>query len=194
MAADRGESGDALLSRHGAHNPAHNRVRWPATLGTPVAWLDDVWAGHARVHEIDPGRLDATGYERVSHGARDRDKARNPPTVLQPASGHEWDASRHHERQRSPTDQSGERDGVGARVMRVYDVRVPCAQDGAHAPCGCQVPVAAHAHGGDGDSGRAQTSDEWRIGGRDHQRLVTLLTLPAREQVHLPLSTAPFSA
>src|SRR5688500_6767797 len=123
MAADRGECGDALLSRHGAHNPAHNRVRWPATLGTPVAWLDDGWARPARVRDLGPGRPAATGDARVSHGARDRDKARTPPTVLQPASGHEWDASRHHERQRSPTDQGGERDGVGARVMRVYDVR-----------------------------------------------------------------------
>jgi hypothetical protein len=83
---------------------------------------------------------------------------------------------------------------VGARVVRVYGVRVPGAQDRAHATCGCQIPVSAHAHGGGGDTRRAQASDERRVRGRDHERLVTLLTLSAREQVYLPLSAAPFSA
>ncbi|HKH90930.1 MAG TPA: hypothetical protein VKA54_03950 [Gemmatimonadaceae bacterium] len=83
---------------------------------------------------------------------------------------------------------------MGPRVVRVYEVRVPGTEHGADAACGGQVPVTAHSDSRHSNPGRAKATDEWRIRGGDHERLVTLLTLPAREEIDLALAAAPFSA
>src|SRR5690349_9454033 len=76
----------------------------------------------------------------------------------------------------------------------MHDVGVPRAQHRAYAPRGGEVPVATHADRGRGNARRAQPADERRLGRGDHEWLVTLLTLAAREEVHLPLAAAPFPA
>jgi hypothetical protein len=83
---------------------------------------------------------------------------------------------------------------VGPRVVRVHQVGVPRSKDGANAASGGEVPIGAHANGGGSDSGGPESADERAIRGRDHQRLVTLLTKAAREEVHLSLTTAPLTA
>jgi hypothetical protein len=76
----------------------------------------------------------------------------------------------------------------------VYEIRVPRAQDGSHATSGGEIPVAAHSNRSCRDARRAQATKQWTVWRRDHERFVTLLTLSAREQVDLPLSSSPFPA
>jgi hypothetical protein len=78
--------------------------------------------------------------------------------------------------------------------VRMDDVGIPRSEHRSDAPCGGQVPVAAHAYGCCRNAGGPKPSNEWSVGCGDHERLVTLLTLPACEEVDLSLSTAPFSA
>jgi hypothetical protein len=149
---------------------------------------------HSGIHEIDSCQIDTAGYERVAYGTRDGYEPCDATTVLQSASRNEWHSPRDDEGQRSPADEGGERDRVGTRIVRVYEIRIPCSEHRADAARRGEVPVAAHAHRCRGDACGAKTANERCVRRRDHERLVTVLTLPAREQVDLSLSTAPFSA
>jgi hypothetical protein len=76
----------------------------------------------------------------------------------------------------------------------VDQIGIPRSDHRPHSTGGREVPVRSHAHRGGGDSGGSQSPNEWRVWRGDDERFVTLLTLPPRQEVHLSLSTAPFSA
>jgi hypothetical protein len=78
--------------------------------------------------------------------------------------------------------------------MGVNQIGIPRAQDGSHTARGCEIPVSAHSYGSSSDTGRAEPANEWRIRGGDYERLVTVLTLATREEIHLALAAAPFAA
>jgi hypothetical protein len=83
---------------------------------------------------------------------------------------------------------------MSARVVCVNHVGVPGAKHSAN-PSGCrQIPVSTHPHGGSGNTGRSESPNERSVWCRDDERLVTLLTLPAGQEIHLSLATAPFAA
>jgi hypothetical protein len=193
-AANVFEGRHAFLGRHRADDAAHDRVRGPPTLDAPIARAGDVRARHAGIHEIDARCVDAAGNQGFAYGARNGDEARHALAVLETSAGHEWDASRDDQRQRAAADQSRERNRVGARVVCVHDVGVPRPKDRAHAACGREVPVSAHSDGGRGDARGPQPANEWCIWCGDNERLVTVLTLATGEEIHLPLTAAPFSA
>ena len=81
-----------------------------------------------------------------------------------------------------------------SRVVSVDQVGIPRSNHRPYTTCGGEVPIAAHTHGGGSDAGRSESTDERRLRCRDDERFMTLLTLPSREQVHLALPAAPFSA
>jgi hypothetical protein len=74
------------------------------------------------------------------------------------------------------------------------EISVPRAQNRSYPSRSGEVPIATHPHGSDGDACAAQPTNERRIRRRDHQWFVTVLTLPACEQVDLALAATPFSA
>ena len=100
----------------------------------------------------------------LAHGARDRDEPRDTLAVLQPAVGHEHHAPRDDEREVSPPDERRQRDRVRVRVVRVDHVSVPGSEHRANPARGGDVPVAAYAHLGRGDPGRAEAADERDFG------------------------------
>lgn len=83
---------------------------------------------------------------------------------------------------------------MGASVVGVDQVGIPGPEHRTDPARGSEVPIASHAHGGDGDASGSEASNQGRVRRRDDERLVTLLTLSTREEIHLPLATAPFSA
>ena len=85
-------------------------------------------------------------------------------------------------------------DCVRSRIVCVDQIGVPRPENRSYPTCCGEVPVAAHAHRGDRDASASQPTNERRVRSGDHQRLVTMLTLPAREQIDLALSATPFSA
>jgi hypothetical protein len=78
--------------------------------------------------------------------------------------------------------------------VSVDQVGVPSPEHGAHAARRGEVPIATHADRGDRYAGGPEPTDERRVGLRDHERFVTVLTLAARQEIHLTLPAAPFSA
>src|SRR5829696_4417764 len=128
------------------------------------------------------------------HRIRDGDESCDSATILESSSRNERDAARDDEWQLAASEECGERYSVCSCVVGVDDICLPRAQDCADPSRGREIPVATHANGGDGDARGAKSSDQGRVGCSDHERLVTLLTLPAREQVDLPLAAAPLSA
>jgi len=81
-----------------------------------------------------------------------------------------------------------------SRVVSVDQVGIPRSNHRPYTTRGGEVPIAAHTYGRGSDARRSESTDERRLRGRDDERLMTLLTLPSREQVHLALPAAPFSA
>ena len=157
MDADLGEEANSFLGGHGTDDAAQHGVGAPSALGAPVARCTDVRNGNPRVDDIDTAGGDPTALECIANGVRDRDKARHTLAVLESPARDKGDASGHHERERALADQCAERQCVGARVVGVYDVGAPSADEGAQPACGHHVPVGAHAHAAGGEAGASES-------------------------------------
>lgn len=82
---------------------------------------------------------------------------------------------------------------MSTRIMRVHEVRLPRAYEGAQSTSCHNVPVGAHADRGRCGARATQSLDQRRVRICGDERLVTRFALAAGEQEHLPLSPAPLT-
>ena len=112
-------------------------------------------------------------------------------TVFDSSSRHKRHAPRDDEGSLPPANESGQRDGVRARIVGVDDVGTPRLQAFGNFLRGTQVPIASGAYRGHREPGGAGPPQEGRIRWGDDERFVTCVSLGPGEEIHLPLAAPP---
>src|SRR5688572_16626109 len=195
VSGNGGKAGYPFFGCHRTDNAADDAVGRPAELIPPAA-RDERWRRilDSGMDNDDPLRVDTTLDHRIFHGVRDGDETRYAIPVFEPRGlWNEWDAPRDDEWWALVSDQRHASYRMRARVVCVNDVGVEFANSFSNASRCPEIQVRLHRGRLGVETGERRAPEEWRVRGRDNQRLVPSPHQPRGEQQYLSLTTAPLA-